>query len=260
MNAIIAINSFPKSQENLAMPYTNISTDMFLHSHKQGMMLMRPDKINNSEFCIRRKYNLKQYLQSPFEVFIMNLDSSIAIANDSVAETCGADSVNDIAGKSPNIFFDKLSADYIMNCDKTVIKHSQHQINEYDMVRNDEVITHHYAVRMPLYDESEKIIGIIGYSAVSDRHSLLDFMNKIIKQPNNVRLKELNTKSSNIYLSNREHQCLKLLIRGKTMREIATYLYISPRTVEHHIVNCKLKFNVTTKSQLVDSALDYFYM
>lgn len=46
-----------------------------------------------------------------------------------------------------------------------------------------------------------------------------------------------------IYLTNRELQCVNYLIRGKTAEEISIILNISKRTIETHIENLKRKFN-----------------
>ena len=42
------------------------------------------------------------------------------------------------------------------------------------------------------------------------------------------------------------------MIRGKTAKEIAVILNLSPRTIEHHIENIKIKTNSDSKSELID--------
>ncbi len=61
--------------------------------------------------------------------------------------------------------------------------------------------------------------------------------------------------SKNIHLSQREFQCLKLISKGRTAKEIAIDLHISPRTVETYIHSIKTKLGVNTKSQ----ASDFFW-
>jgi len=58
-------------------------------------------------------------------------------------------------------------------------------------------------------------------------------------------------------LSERESECLFLLLRGKTAREIADILFISNRTVEKHTDNIKSKMGCFTKSELIDKALSF---
>lgn len=51
-------------------------------------------------------------------------------------------------------------------------------------------------------------------------------------------------------LSTREKECIKLLVKGKSTKEIATLLGLSPRTVEHYLENIKNKFNCLYKNEL----------
>ena len=55
-------------------------------------------------------------------------------------------------------------------------------------------------------------------------------------------------------LTAREHQVLELLSDGHTMRQIATRLGISPRTVETHVAKVYRKLGVRTRVQAVSRA------
>ena len=55
-------------------------------------------------------------------------------------------------------------------------------------------------------------------------------------------------------LTSREHQVLELLSDGHTMRQIATRLNISPRTVETHVAKVYRKLGVQTRVQAVSRA------
>jgi DNA-binding NarL/FixJ family response regulator len=55
-------------------------------------------------------------------------------------------------------------------------------------------------------------------------------------------------------LTAREHQVLELLSEGHTMRQIATRLRISPRTVETHVGKVYRKLGVRTRVQAVSRA------
>ena len=59
-----------------------------------------------------------------------------------------------------------------------------------------------------------------------------------------------------LLLTERQQECLSLLIRGKTAKQIANILDISLRTVEEHIIKIKQKLNCYNKSQLVEKAID----
>lgn len=58
-----------------------------------------------------------------------------------------------------------------------------------------------------------------------------------------------------IELTKRQAECLFYLIRGKTFKQIAQALKVSPRTVEDHIEQLKLKFACQNKSELVETAI-----
>ncbi len=53
------------------------------------------------------------------------------------------------------------------------------------------------------------------------------------------------------YLSKQESRCLKLLATGKSAKEIANFLNLSPRTVEGYIDHIKLKLGYSCKSALI---------
>ena len=56
-------------------------------------------------------------------------------------------------------------------------------------------------------------------------------------------------------LTKREREILTLLSRGKTNKEIAAMLFISPRTVEHHRQHVMKKLEVTSVPELIKLAL-----
>lgn len=61
-------------------------------------------------------------------------------------------------------------------------------------------------------------------------------------------------------LTNREEEVLKEIISGKTNSEIAKKLFISERTLYHHIENIYEKLGVENKVELYSKALDLGYV
>ncbi|MEW6623960.1 MAG: LuxR family transcriptional regulator [Bacillota bacterium] len=57
-------------------------------------------------------------------------------------------------------------------------------------------------------------------------------------------------------LSERESQVANLLLQGKTYRTIAGELYISENTVKFHVRNVYSKFNIQSRTELIDLILD----
>ena len=65
----------------------------------------------------------------------------------------------------------------------------------------------------------------------------------------------LNGSFANIYLTQREAECMQLLMQGSTYKQAGTALDLSARTVEFYLKNIKKKMNLRKKSEVV-SALE----
>lgn len=61
-------------------------------------------------------------------------------------------------------------------------------------------------------------------------------------------------------LTPRERECVNFLVRGYTFIEIAQFFAISPRTVETHIANIKIKLNVKTRAELLMRLCELGYL
>lgn len=61
--------------------------------------------------------------------------------------------------------------------------------------------------------------------------------------------------SPQVELTPRESEILPLLVEGKTAREIGETLFLSHRTIEHHIANIYAKLEVRSRAEVADAAL-----
>ena len=61
-------------------------------------------------------------------------------------------------------------------------------------------------------------------------------------------------------LTEKQENCLFLLVRGKTNKEIAKILNISPRTVECHVQAIKHKLSCPRRAALIEKAIDGGYL
>ncbi len=59
-------------------------------------------------------------------------------------------------------------------------------------------------------------------------------------------------------LSRRERECVRLLLKGKSMKETAALLSLSPRTVEHYVDTIKIKFSCQYKNEVFAIAEQLF--
>lgn len=70
----------------------------------------------------------------------------------------------------------------------------------------------------------------------------------------------LSSEQKKIKLTEKQECCLFLMLRGKTIKEIAKVLKLSPRTIESHIEAIKFKFKCEKKSDIIEKALAHGYL
>jgi DNA-binding CsgD family transcriptional regulator len=101
--------------------------------------------------------------------------------------------------------------------------------------------------------------AFIDYFKTEGKNIINVFKNEMVISPYKIECKQeshqqkyYDFKTSNRFsLSPREYECLESMSLGRSMKETAHELNLSPRTVEIHISNTKLKTGLYTKSQLV---------
>lgn len=174
-------------------------------------------------------------------VYCKDRNSRYLACNEYVANELQLTTVKDIAGKTDHSF--SWSQDRIhelRSIDAKVIRSGlplHHTEKSFINLAGKKVqfITH----KMPLRDKASNIIGVFGVSV--DIH-----------QANN------NSFSDYDKLTGRETEVLDLLTQGMCAKEIAAYLSLSKRTIEHHIENIKDKMNVSSKYELLIKMFHYF--
>jgi DNA-binding CsgD family transcriptional regulator len=63
---------------------------------------------------------------------------------------------------------------------------------------------------------------------------------------------ELGDKFPDVYFTQREAECMALMMRGKKHDDVAGILGLSPRTVEYYIERMREKLGANTKFDLID--------
>jgi DNA-binding CsgD family transcriptional regulator len=118
-------------------------------------------------------------------------------------------------------------------------------------------------VKIPLYNVEKKCIGTIfhGTNVTNTSHielgSMLScfktdsFKNKLLGQSSYL----LTTSFNKIQLTERQAEVLFYILRGKTVKQVSTFLLISPRTVDEHLEQLRHKFEVNNKHALIDKEI-----
>jgi DNA-binding CsgD family transcriptional regulator len=136
----------------------------------------------------------------------------------------------DFASKNPNIY----------QISKETLVHFMHYFKQeaYDLILK----AHSNKIIMPtITNDSQN-------AALKDKESRFTQLTKINKY-------YLGNVYKNVYLSNREVDCIDWCIKGKTVEQIASILNIKKKTVEHHFENIRQKLNCYKQSQLVTIAI-----
>jgi DNA-binding CsgD family transcriptional regulator len=176
-------------------------------------------------------------------------------SNDQMADALNHSSPKEIIGKT-DYDLSQLhceGAKLFRHADRCVMsqgitKHS----NDCAILQNK--IMHFHTIKIPLYQNYKQLIGIVGLSYFIKNEQITDEIKNKYKNNNACLLspRQINNDKLNqsIQLTNREMDCAKLILRGNKIKEIASALRLSPRTVETHLNNLKIKLACRDKVEL----------
>lgn len=109
----------------------------------------------------------------------------------------------------------------------------------------------------PIINDKNEVEGVETWAQVLPSTTSI---NKIIHGYQQLGENAIHPSVPSIILTQREQECIYYLTRGFTFFEIGQYLNISPRTVETHISNIKVKLNVKTRSELIAKVCELGYL
>ena len=119
----------------------------------------------------------------------------------------------------------------------------------------------------PLYDDSNNVIGVFAQTKDVTKSGIFSrYMNlivndhKITGNSNSQTIYTLSQHKLAYSLTSRQEECLFLLARGKSYKEISRIMNISTRTIEDHIAALKVKLDCNTKSQIIEKAINHDFM
>jgi DNA-binding CsgD family transcriptional regulator len=110
----------------------------------------------------------------------------------------------------------------------------------------------------PIINNRGEVEGVETWAQILPSATGLD---KIIQGYQHISLDDsMNQPSNSKVLTLREQECVHYLTRGFTFPEIANKLLISPRTVETHVTNIKIKLGVKTRAELIVRVCELGYL
>jgi DNA-binding CsgD family transcriptional regulator len=243
------------------------SSELTLYRYNNGIGLLRPDFKNKQNIYPPRldtHQTVADILQYPFSTYFTSKDSVLQCYNEGCQIAVGLSSLRAGLEKRLDQMIPRTIADKVILNNNEVIKSKQDKIfEEFTISHNDQDIVF-LTVKSPWYDKENKIIGTFGCSIALDGNSsnLVNFIT-MIKQLGLLnssyycdKLISSKITLNNWYLSQRETEVMHYIARGKSAKQTAKVLEISPRTVEQHLENIKIKVGVSSKSDLISKVID----
>lgn len=183
--------------------------------------------------------------EMPCVYFSKDVSGKYLDCDDKLAQTLGFEAGSHIIGARDQDLCWKNSADIFLQNDKQILvsKTSGVFVESGQLVTGIQSTALSY--KFPLKIKSKKIIGIVSFSFVLNQEKF---------QPDE-SIQHHIKKEFSALLTKRQIECLYLLVKGMTMKEIAYILKLSPRTVEHYIETIKQKLNCHSRSELISKVL-----
>lgn len=245
-----------------------IHRDFIVYRIGKYIKLIPPEKTHlyqDYHLAYNTGFTISQLIKLPFSCYFLNPDGTTKLINEEGAQLCGYGSSDDAVGKSLFDVSTRQSAAYLINNCKHVMDNQSIEIFDEINIRKDAKELAFLSVKSPWVNEDNQLIGIFGCSITIGKHQLaqsiaiLKELSLLNAEPKQTFIKTISPILPTTFnVTPREYQCLKLLIRGYTAKRIGQHLGISPRTVEDYLNQLKSKFNVHSKSELIEAAIDYF--
>lgn len=243
----------------------DISEDLCIIRWKNGIKLFKSGSSSNLNRLVEsNSIIIPKLLKLPFAVYFQDTKHVTLQCNQITAEECGFATVSDCIG---NEWFNNFITSSVISSiqkDAEVITHNTIKIACLSAQLNNGNSVETLSIRVPWYNNQNKIIGLFGCSLIMGKIPLVDFLLQIsnlgllhsteLNHVDNLTGDQINF----VYLSKRELDCLRLTIRGKTAISIANTLGLSKWTVEEYLANIKRKMNVSSKAELIDKTIDHF--
>lgn len=240
------------------------SSEFIITPHAGGIKLVRPDhaSFKRASKVVGQRVSVADAMRLPYNMFFLDADHKIKITTDYLWQLSGFISREDaIDNTISSICNNKRHVEKIFKNDKQVMCSKQfNTFNEQLDAANDTNINA-LCVKLPWFDDNEKVLGIFGCSIILTNDTMNDipnyftFVMNMLFQKNDI-LQQRKEKIFNNTFTPRETDILRLIVRGKTIRQIALMLGLSNRTIENYYATIKMKACVNSKSDLIDMLID----
>lgn len=182
---------------------------------------------------------------------------AVATGFDTIKKTIDKNDLDVTAFKMQDNFSEVMNADrQIITCGEPIL--GIEEIHNYPNNKKQLIITNKY----PLLNNHGEVTGIFGiYSQLKNTaaHSHLSLIDDLVHASlinnNKVKHYQLETDRGSRKITAREFDCIKELLQGKMMKEIARALNITEYTVKSHLNNIKQKLDCSFKSELINYIL-----
>lgn len=240
-------------------PYFNkpIVIDRIGITKYQNGMLLYDTLKNTDHYSLLLSFH--DLLALPYSVYLLDEQGATININEIGATVCGFQSPELAVGKTIFDVSSGVSAkDLLHNCESVLRQESVKLFDEFN-TRFDGRLLHFLSIKYPCYDVDHQLRGTLGVSIVIGEHPLAEAITHLTQlgllPKNTPPNPAITLKLGNVSLTPREKECLELTVKSYTAKQIAKKLSISPRTVEEYINQIKLKFNVSSKQELIQTVL-----
>jgi len=248
------------------MRHLDTSNELILQRWLGGVRLLRPDTAVASQKLLGKDINshsLGSIFQLPFNIYFLDANSALQNSSFVHADMMGFDAVNTSIGLSVFDMADYANASRIRHNDLITLKsYKMNIVEEEATLKNGIVYQNSLSIKFPWYNSNNKAIGVFGCSVILGKQNLADALSQMsVLGLLSSNLEESivdNSVIDGVFLSTRERECVSLLVKGKTAKEIGKIMKLSHRTVEHYLATVKTKLNVSSKSELIDKVFSYF--
>jgi len=173
--------------------------------------------------------------------------------NENYARAAGLDSPGQIVGKTDDQMPWHRLADFFRAGDKTVFDGS-FRINVPEVEIMVDKVADILVTESQLLTRNGKCVGLVGsYIDISGQR----LEKKVGYFEDGLKRYYLGSEFNDWYLTLREVQVLKYLLLGYSARQTGEVLCLSAKTVESHIENLKIKLDVSTKGDIIATAIKF---